>query len=115
MERFPRAKFVAKTFRFDRGQGGIHYYTSLFTDNRLYSSLEYVADKILDKVGSGDCYMAGLIHGLNRGLPVQETLEFATAAAFQKLFIASDATDQTADEIEAFIGQQTQRSKTATT
>jgi 2-dehydro-3-deoxygluconokinase len=115
MERFPRAKFVANTFRFDRGHGGIHYYTSLFTDGRLYGSLEYFADKILDKVGSGDCYMAGLIHGLYRGRPLQETLEFATAAAFQKLFIASDATDQTAEEIDAFIRQQEQRSKTAQT
>jgi 2-dehydro-3-deoxygluconokinase len=115
MERFPRAKVVAKTFRFDRGQGGIHYYTSLFNGDRLYDSKEYFADKILDKVGSGDCFMAGLIRGLYHGSPLQETLEFATAAAFQKLFIASDATGQTVGEIEAFIRQQEQRSKTAKT
>ncbi|MDP4244255.1 MAG: sugar kinase [Bacteroidota bacterium] len=115
MERFPRAKFVAKTFRFDRGQGGIHYYTCLFNGSRLYSSMEYFADRIVDKVGSGDCYMAGLIHGLYRGRPLQETLEFATAAAFRKLFIASDATDQTAEEIDAFVRQQEQISKTTKT
>lgn len=103
MERFPRARVVAKTFRFDQGATGIHYYTTLFSGEKLYTSAEHFADKIVDKVGSGDCFMAGLIYGLVRRQPLQETLEFATAAAFQKLFIASDATDQTVEDIEKFM------------
>jgi 2-dehydro-3-deoxygluconokinase len=103
MELFPRVKQVAKTFRFDRGEKGIQYYTAFFTDGKLYSSREYVSEAILDKVGSGDCFMAGLIRGLYRGRPVEEVLEFATAAAFQKLFIPSDATDQRAEDIEKFV------------
>jgi 2-dehydro-3-deoxygluconokinase len=75
----------------------------LWADKKLYHSTEYNADKIVDKVGSGDCYMAGLIYGMYKDLPLQQTLEFATAAAFQKLFITSDATDQKAAEIEKFI------------
>lgn len=117
--KFPRVKYVANTFRFDKGDGGIQYYTSFFarggatgegefrsganSEGTLYNSREYVSEKILDKVGSGDCYMAGLIHGLYGGQPVQETLEFATAAAYQKLFIPSDATDQRADDIKKFM------------
>ena len=106
-ELFPKARFVANTFRFDHGAdegaGGIHYYTTLFADRQLYHSREYFAEKIADKVGSGDCYMAGLIYGLFRQRPVQETLEFDTAADFQKLFITSDATNQNAEEIDKFI------------
>jgi 2-dehydro-3-deoxygluconokinase len=102
-EKFPRVKLVANTFRFDHGTGGINYYTALFADGTLYHSTEYFSEKILDKVGSGDCFMAGLIHGLYKGRSLQDTLEFATAAAFQKLFIPSDATDMTAGEIEKFI------------
>ena len=100
---FPRVKYVANTFRFDQGLGGIQYYTSFFEGERLYNSREYMSEKILDKVGSGDCFMAGLIHGLFAGRPVQETLEFATAAAYQKLFIPSDATDQREDDITKFM------------
>jgi 2-dehydro-3-deoxygluconokinase len=112
---FPRVKQVAKTFRFDRGEGGIQYYTAFYTrdggvagsgdggGNRLYSSREYFSDKIVDKVGSGDCFMAGLIRGISRGQSIQETLEFATAAAFQKLFIPSDATDQRAEDIQKIV------------
>jgi 2-dehydro-3-deoxygluconokinase len=111
---FPRVKQVAKTFRFDRGERGIHYYTAFYARNgaagsgdsganQLYSSREYFSDRILDKVGSGDCFMAGLIRGIWRGQSIGETLEFATAAAFQKLFIPSDATDQRAEEIQKFM------------
>jgi 2-dehydro-3-deoxygluconokinase len=103
VERFPRVKQVAKTFRFDRGEKGVNYYTSFFSEGRLYSSREYSSDAIVDKVGSGDCFMAGLIRGLYQGQPVPEILEFATAAAFLKLFIPSDATDQPADAVEKFL------------
>lgn len=103
VRRFPRVKQVAKTFRFDRGEKGIHYYTTFFSDSRLYCSREYTSDAIVDKVGSGDCYMAGLIRGLYRGQAVAEMVEFATAAAFFKLFIPSDATDQPAAAVEKFM------------
>jgi 2-dehydro-3-deoxygluconokinase len=103
IERFPRVKQVAKTFRFDRGATGIQYYTSFYTEKKLYASREYFSDRILDKVGSGDCFMAGLIYGLSRAQPTADTLEFATAAAFQKLFIPSDATDQRAEDIKKFM------------
>jgi 2-dehydro-3-deoxygluconokinase len=102
-ENFPKVSAVAKTFRFDQGAAGIHYYTTLLSGGKFYESEIYEAEKILDKVGSGDCFMAGLIRGLYCKRSLQQTLEFATAAAFQKLFIASDATDQGPDEIEKFL------------
>lgn len=69
----------------------------------MYPSREYSSDAIVDKVGSGDCYMAGLIRGIYRHEPVADAVEFATAAAFFKLFIPSDATDQPAEDIEKFM------------
>ena len=103
MNAFPRVKHVAKTFRFDHGEKGIRYYTTLYTGNKLYQSTEYSSDAILDKVGSGDCFMAGLIYGFQKGKSPQDTLEFATAAAYQKLFIPSDATSQVAGDIQKFM------------
>jgi 2-dehydro-3-deoxygluconokinase len=100
---FPKVRQVAKTFRFDHGAKGIKYYTTFYYDKTLYHSKEYVSETILDKVGSGDCFMAGLIYGLYNKKPVQETLEFATAAAYQKLFIPSDATNQRAEDITKFM------------
>lgn len=98
--RFPKCRYVANTFRFDYKEGGIQYFTSLYKEGELVVSEEYTADKIVDKVGSGDCFMAGLIYGLYKGITLPDTLEFATAAAFDKLFIDSDATHSTVADIE---------------
>jgi len=96
---FPACKAVANTFRFDHGKG-IRYYTAIYTEDELTVSEEYVSDEILDKVGSGDCFMAGLIYGFYNQLPANETLNFATAAAYDKLYIPSDATTSTVADIE---------------
>jgi len=96
----PMCQYVANTFRFDHHTKGIEYYSTLFDKDRLIKSTTYIAEEILDKVGSGDCFMAGLIYGLYSNLSPQETLEFATSAAFDKLFIASDATTSTVDDIK---------------
>lgn len=98
IKQYPKCKAVANTFRFDAGEG-INYYTTLYTGDKLYSSKQYDTDKVTDKVGSGDCFMAGLIYGFYNDLDPQQTLEFATSAAYQKLFIEGDATNKTVDEI----------------
>lgn len=94
---FPKVNMVANTFRFNRGEG-IQYYTTLY-QQQLFVSAEYEALTVVDKVGSGDCFMAGLIFGLNNGYLPQQTLDFATAAAFGKLFIKGDTTSQTVNGI----------------
>src|SRR5699024_3501004 len=35
---------------------------------------------ILDRIGAGDAFASGIIHGLVHNLPIEETVEFATAA-----------------------------------
>jgi 2-dehydro-3-deoxygluconokinase len=99
MRQFPKCRVVANTFRFDYEQG-IRYFTTLYTDGELHQSHEYLLEQILDKVGSGDCFMAGLIYGFYHSKAPAETLAFATAAAVNKLFILSDATTSTVADIE---------------
>jgi 2-dehydro-3-deoxygluconokinase len=99
---FPKCKTVANTFRFEEGEK-INYYATLFSGDKLFVSKEYDAEKVIDKVGSGDCFMAGLIYGNYHQLPAQDILEFATAAAFQKLFVKGDWTDKTVNDIKSSI------------
>lgn len=89
MEQYPKCKSVANTFRFDHGKG-IQYYTTLYTEDQLFVSTEYLANHIAGKVGSGDCYMAGLIYGFYHQLEPQAVVNFATSAAFAKLFTETD-------------------------
>jgi 2-dehydro-3-deoxygluconokinase len=102
IRQFSNCKAVANTFRFDTDE--IQYYTTLFDGNKFYISNEYQSPAIIDKVGSGDCFMAGLIYGYYHQFDPQEILEFATAAAFSKLFIQGDATNKSVDEIKSTIG-----------
>ncbi|MDB5252905.1 MAG: carbohydrate kinase [Flaviaesturariibacter sp.] len=95
---FPKCKQVAYTFRFDR-DGGIDYFASLYKHGHLYLSATHRAESIVDKVGSGDCFMGGLVYGNVSGLSAQETIDFAASAAVNKLFIKGDATTAGVEEI----------------
>jgi 2-dehydro-3-deoxygluconokinase len=98
IHRYPKCKAVANTFRFD-AKKKIQYYAVLYTGEKLYASNEFTTSQITNKVGSGDCFMAGLIYGFYNGFNPKKTLEYATIAAFEKLFIESDVTNKTADEL----------------
>jgi len=95
---YPSCSTVAHTFRFDAGEG-IRYYAALHNGEGNFTSREMQTEKVVDRVGSGDTFMAGLIYGLGNGLPAQETIDFAAAAAFQKLFIKGDALTITVEDI----------------
>jgi 2-dehydro-3-deoxygluconokinase len=104
IKQFPKCKAVANTFRFTANDNtNVEYYTVLYTADKLYLSGEHRAETIIDKVGSGDCYMAGLIYGFYNNLNPQQTVDFATAAAFTKLFVNSDATNKSVEFIEQAI------------
>lgn len=101
---FPQCKAVAKTFRFDGRNSDVSYF-STFTgrsEDTLVSK-RYASAIATEKVGSGDCFMAGLIYGVRKKISSHATLEFATAAAFNKLFIYGDTTKQSVEEITDFI------------
>jgi 2-dehydro-3-deoxygluconokinase len=100
VRRYPKCKAVANTFRFD-GKVEVDYYSALYIDNEFYSSNEYSASHIINKVGSGDCFLAGLIYGFYHDLGPEQTLEFATAAAFEKLFIEADVTNRSVHQTMA--------------
>ncbi len=101
IQRFARCKQVANTFRFD-SDGGLDYYTTIYSGGKLLVSGEHHATEVVDRVGSGDCFMAGLIYGNYHSMGAQETIDFAAAAAFNKLFIKGDATTASVDEIKAY-------------
>lgn len=98
---FPNVQIVANTFRFTNDEG-LSYFTTLQSGNTMYESTTYNTSTIIDQVGSGDCFMAGIIYGLYHSKTYQETIDFATAAAFSKLFTEGDFTNKTINDIEQF-------------
>ncbi|WP_298301321.1 sugar kinase [Hydrotalea sp.] len=105
LQQFPQCHTVANTFRFDTFNDGIKYYGTLFKEQQLFVSSEMHSNNVKDKVGSGDCFMAGLIFGFSHGMTPQNTLNFAAAAAFGKLHETGDTTQQTISDIHKIIQQ----------
>ena len=97
-EKFPSCKMIASTFRFDEG-AGINYYACLDHDGEQKVSREFSVAKVLDRVGSGDCFMAGLIYGLSKKNSLQQVVDFAVAAAVGKFSVKGDVTDQTEEDV----------------
>lgn len=94
MDRFPKCKMVANTFRFDQDKNNLLYYTSLYTGGVQYNSSEFRTTGVVDRSGSGDCFMGGLIYGSYLHHNPQDIVDYATAAAFGKLQEQGDATGQ---------------------
>jgi len=105
LKRFARVKTVACTFRFEEGNQGILYYASLYSAHQWADSSIFRSDQIIDQVGTGDCFMAGLIYGLSKHFSEQAIIQFASAAAFGKFFEKGDATSQDLDAIQERIKQ----------
>ena len=57
--------------------------------------------QVVDRVGSGDAFSAGIVYSVIHGKPVQDTVCFAAAACAMKHEIVSDIDYATVAEIEA--------------
>lgn len=95
----PACKWVANTFRFDT-ENGIRYYASIDTASQQFVSREFQIRETVDRVGSGDCFMAGLIHGWQNRMNEQDAVNFAATAATGKLQEKGDYTRQTVTSIQ---------------
>jgi 2-dehydro-3-deoxygluconokinase len=63
INKFPKVKSVANTFRFDIDDNHLKYFTCFYTDGRSYNSSAFRCACVVDRFKSGDCFMAGLIYG----------------------------------------------------
>lgn len=69
-------------------------------DSGLYRGRRYMVH-IVDRVGSGDAFAAGFIHGIMEGWAPEKALEFATASAAVKHTIPGDMNYVSTEEIES--------------
>lgn len=95
--------FVASTLResFSATKNG---WSAVACDkDRFYQSKRYILEPIVDRVGGGDAFSGGLIHGLLTKDP-QAALEFAVAASALKHTIPGDFNAVSVSEVEALVG-----------
>ena len=89
---------VAITLRKSISASDNKWSAMLYQGGQAYFSKEY-AIHIVDRVGGGDSFGAGLIYGLRHFEKPQEIIEFAVAASCLKHSIEGDYNRVTVDEV----------------
>lgn len=83
----------------------------LYADDTLYQSRTYDIDHIIDRVGGGDAFVAGILHGYINEWEHDATVSFATAASVIKHTISGDANLTTEAEVMEMINSGNQISR----
>jgi 2-dehydro-3-deoxygluconokinase len=104
LEAFPNLKRIAVTLR--ESHSADHNGWSAVLNNRgeFILSRRYDIRDIVDRVGTGDCFAAGLIYGLTVLQSDREALEFAVAASCLKHSIPGDLPLLTLEEVNGLVG-----------
>jgi 2-dehydro-3-deoxygluconokinase len=87
---YPNLQKIAITLRESRSADENGWSACLHTGSQFLVSRRYDIRDIVDRVGSGDAFAAGLIYGLNNLANPQEALEFAVSASCLKHSIPGD-------------------------
>lgn len=87
---YPNLARVALTLRESRGADDNGWSAVLRTRGRFLAGPSYDIRDIVDRIGAGDAFAAGLIHSLASGLADEEALAFAVAASCLKHSIPGD-------------------------
>jgi len=104
-ERFPRLKTIAITLRGSISASHNSWSAVLWNENDLLFGPNFDLTHIVDRVGGGDSFMAGLIYGLvTYPGEHQRAVDFAVAASALKHTIMGDFNLVSVEEVEKLMG-----------
>jgi 2-dehydro-3-deoxygluconokinase len=83
-------KIVVSTLRESRSASDNGWKALIYDGAEFYESKHYEISPIVDRVGGGDSFSGGLIHGLTKWNDPKKALEFAVAASALKHTIPGD-------------------------
>lgn len=97
-------KYVASTLRESFSATHNGWKAMIYDGKEFYTSKRYDINPIVDRVGGGDSFSGGIIHGLLTKATQAEALEFAVAASALKQTINGDYNLASVEEVEALAG-----------
>jgi len=100
LDKFPQMKAIAITLRESMSANRNGWSACLCDRNEFYLSRRYDISDIVDRVGGGDSFSAGLIYGLLKYQGNEDALNFAVAASCLKHSISGDFNRVTVQEVE---------------
>lgn len=103
MDTYPNVKRVAITLRESKSANHNDWSACLYNGKDFYLSRKYAITDIVDRVGGGDSFGAGLIYGLCHYDDEKTALEFAVAASCLKHTISGDLNRVSVSEVESLM------------
>ena len=100
LEEFSNLRYQAITLRTSHSASHNEWSACLCNRREFLIGRRYDVAHIIDRVGSGDSFAAGLIYGLLTGSSDQQALDFAVAASALKHTIPGDFNLVTLDEVQ---------------
>jgi 2-dehydro-3-deoxygluconokinase len=98
---FPNLARIAATVRTQFSNDSHDLTATLFTRAGSLAARTYELHNIVDRIGTGDAFAAGVLHGLLRGWDDADALEFGLAAAALKHSIAGDFNRASEAQVQA--------------
>jgi 2-dehydro-3-deoxygluconokinase len=102
---YPNLRAIAITLRESVSASHNRWSACLHDGQQFLTSRSYEITHIVDRVGAGDCFAAGMIYGMLGGLASQQTLEFAVAASCLKHSIPGDFSRVSVAEVNALLNE----------
>lgn len=104
---FPNLKYQAITLRESYSASHNGWSACLFNGREFLASTRYDLTHIVDRVGGGDSFAAGLIYGLMTDMRGEDALNFAVAASALKHSIPGDLNLVTLSEVQRLMSGNT--------
>jgi 2-dehydro-3-deoxygluconokinase len=104
---FPKLKYAAISLR-ESLSASENKWKGIFSvkNNKIefYESAQYLITDIVDRVGAGDCFSAGIIYGISKfKSDFQKVVDFAVSISCLKHTIRGDSCEFTEDDVVNFI------------
>jgi 2-dehydro-3-deoxygluconokinase len=106
-ELYPNIQYLTSTFRTVISASTNTLQGNLYTNGKLYQSKVHHIDHIIDRVGGGDAFASGILHGILEEVSPEKNVTFATAASALKHTVLGDCNVFSIDEINAFAENET--------
>ncbi len=103
LQTYPNLKYQAITLRTSYSADRNGWAACLYNGQEFFVSKHYDISDVVDRVGTGDAFAAGLIFAMNNGMPDQQALDFAAAASCLKHSIPGDINLCTVDEVHQLL------------
>ncbi|MCL2580275.1 MAG: sugar kinase [Oscillospiraceae bacterium] len=104
LARYPNMKLIAITLRESKSADSNGWAACLNDRSTFIESKHYMISDIIDRVGGGDSFSAGLIYGLTHYDDHSKALEFAVAASCLKHSIGGDFNRVGVSDVEKLMG-----------